>query len=76
MDVTDKEKADLLGKTFARVHSGLLWIQVYKQCRCEILNAHVNVNKKRDTADSSLDTDFTEYEMRSAFRLWIYCPRS
>ena len=33
---TDKEKADLLGKTFARVHSCVTLGEVYEQCRCEI----------------------------------------
>lgn len=49
MSVTDKENADLLGNTFARVHSGVTLDEVYKSRRCEILNGHVNVYKKRDT---------------------------
>ena len=57
MDVTDKEKADLLGKTFARVHSGVTLDEVYKQRRGAVLNAHVNVYKNRDTV-FSLDAVF------------------
>lgn len=66
IDVIDKEKADLLGKTFARVHSGVTLDEVYKQRKCDILNVHVNVYKKRDTVDSSLDAVFTIHEMCSA----------
>jgi hypothetical protein len=66
MDVTDKEKADLLGKTFSRVHSGVTLDEVYKQRRCAILNAHVNVYKNRDTVEFSLDAVFTIHDMHSA----------
>ena len=36
--------------------------------RCEILNAHVNVFKKRDTVDSSLDAVFTIHAMGLALK--------
>ena len=47
--ITDKEKADLLGKAFASVHSGDHLDEKHKQRKKEILKENRDVDRKKDS---------------------------
>lgn len=65
--MTNKEKADLLGRKFASVQSGSHLDEIYKQRKDDILRANTDIVKKKDSNGSSLDMDVTIHELEMAF---------
>lgn len=59
MAITNKEKAELLGKKFASVHSGNHLDEIHKQWKKDILRTNSEVTKKKDSDDSALDMDLS-----------------
>ncbi len=59
MAITNKEKADLLGKKFASVHSGSHLDKMHKQRKYDILRDNSDVTKKKDSDSSALDMELT-----------------
>lgn len=57
--ITNKEKAELLGKKFASVHSGSHLDEMHKQRKKDILRTNSGVTKKKDSDVSALHMDFS-----------------
>ncbi len=66
MAITNKEKADLLGKKFASVHSGSHLDKMHKQRKYDILRDNSDVTKKKDSDSSALDMELTLHELKLA----------
>ncbi|MGL5590845.1 MAG: RNA-directed DNA polymerase, partial [Metamycoplasmataceae bacterium] len=64
--VTEKEKADLLGKVFSGIHSGNHLTEYHKEKKEEMLreNRHLIIKKKDE--NSSLDLEFNLMELKRA----------
>ncbi len=57
MAITDKEKANILGKKFASVHSGDHLDDIHRQNKEKILNENRNVFLKKDNEESTMDEE-------------------
>lgn len=64
--ITNKEKAELIGKKFASVHSGSHLDEIHKQRKKDILRTNSEVTKKKDSDDSALDMDLSLHELKMA----------
>lgn len=64
--VTNKEKADLLGKKFASIHSGSHLDEEHKQRKEDIIRKCSDVLRKKDSDGSALDMEFTMHELKMA----------
>ena len=64
--ITDKEKADLLGKAFASVHSGDHLDEKHKQRKKEIVKENkigMWIERKKDSEGSTMDAEITMNEL-------------
>lgn len=66
LSITNKEKADLLGKKFASIHSGSHLVEEHKQQKEDIIRKCSDVLRKKDTDGSTLDMEFTMHELKMA----------
>ena len=66
--VTDKEKADMLGRTLAAVHSGEHLSDIHRQQKQQLLAENENVKEKRQDNRSALDVEFTMSELKIALQ--------
>ena len=68
--VTDKENADMLGRTLAAVglHSGEHLSDIHRQQKQQLLAENENVKEKRQDNRSALDVEFTMSELKIALQ--------
>ncbi len=63
MAITDKEKANKLGKKFASVHSGDHLDDIHRQNKEKILNENRDVFLKKDNVESTMDAEIIMNEL-------------
>lgn len=66
MAITNKEKAEVLATTFAKIHSIENLDDTFLKRRQEISKIH-NVRIKKERTDSNMDEDFNIFELKIAF---------
>lgn len=64
--ITNKEKADRLGKKFASIHNGSDYDEMHKQWKELIIRKFPEILQKKHSENSSLDMDFTPHELKMA----------
>ncbi len=62
--ITEKDKAELLVKTFQKAHSKENLDENYRMQRQEILNQHQYIYTKRPDGKGALDADFEIWELK------------
>lgn len=62
--ITDREKANMLGKAFASVHSGNHLDDIHRQRKREILRDNRDVSNMKEDDTSALDVEFTVNELK------------
>ena len=66
--VSDREKADMLGKAFAAVHSGEQLGDTHKQQKEKALRKNKKLRERKEDASSSIDMGITMKELKSALK--------
>lgn len=66
--ITDVEKANVLGRIFANVHSGNHLTDIHKRRKEDVLKDNGNVYTKKVDCSSATDRDFSLREMRRALK--------
>ena len=64
--ITDKVKANILGKNFASVHSDNHLDDLHRHRKEEILNENRDVYRKKDNEESAMDSEITMNELVTA----------
>ena len=68
MAITNKEKANLLGENFAKVHSGNHLDEKHRQRKEAALRNYKDVHQMKNREENTLDAEITMYELQLALQ--------
>ena len=66
MAVTDEEKANILGKSFANIHSGNHLDDLHRMRKEQVLRENQEILRKKYNVDTTLDNEMTMSELEIA----------